>query len=261
MTIPLMACPPNLDDPASSFFLLPLPRYSANPTLRFTVTAGTNIISVPGNASLRYRIVMNRRFVDIPDFPVFEAEQNFIDIPYSSAGDGQYFELPAPGVFTTLMGQCYDVTDFRTPVSVIKTTGYQAASGTGNTGNLAWTTVDKYFELKFTGVSLRRANLFDLRQQQDLSVEKFPSATNPNFGSLDSNTWMWDYLSDKMGSTAQDFGSALDTNPLVAQGARVQFLASPTLPGGSKLRLHYHRVFGDISPLRRSLAAKAKARK
>jgi len=258
LTIPISTVPPALDDPAASLFLLPLPRFSANPQLRFNITAGANIITVPANATLRYKVLMQRRFVNVDTFPTFETEQNFLDIAYAAAGDAQSLEIPLPGTYLGFLGQTYDVTDFRTPVSTYKAKGYTQATGAGNTGGLAWSQVEKLVELKFLNNVIRRASLDDLQVINDYSQEKFPAATQPNTGSTSSNAWFMDFLSDKFGSTAQDFGSTLDVNPLVGQGARANLYLSPTLPGGSKLRLHYVRVFGDTSPLRRSLVAAKK---
>lgn len=257
INVPIMFTPPNLDDPAASFFLLPLPRYSANPTLTIQV-ASTGAAPAPfatANApTLQYKIIMLRRFVDVPDFPVFDTEFNFVRMSFPNAGDNQYNEIPSPGVFTGLMFQTYKA-DGKSTLPIIDQSVWSNGTLNALTG---FTQFNKYVELKFLGNTIRRANPLDIQVIGDWSTDVGvnPLAiANSDVGALGGNNFMWDFLSDRTGANAGDFGSALDTNPLVGQGSRVQLYMSPTYGtgGGSVVNMYYNRVFGDVSPLMRKM--------
>jgi hypothetical protein len=229
--IPINFVPPNLDDPVASAFLLPLPRYTANPILEFTVQSSANLFA--SNApTLQYRVLMNRRFVDVPNFPTYDTELSENVVTYSASGDNLPWDLPAPGAYTSLLGMIYTSTG---------TVRRSWASGGGGGGLTPW-------ELKFLGTTLRRHSPWDLNVLADYSAETF-AGTNANAGTFADHALFWDFLSDKVGSSASDFGSVLDTTPLISQGARVQLLAS-IANAGDKIRYTSHRVYGDISALK-----------
>ena len=262
ITIPVMFTPPNLDDPAASFFLLPLPRYSANPTLTINVT-NTGAAPAPfatANApTLEYKIVMLRRWVDVPQFPVFDTEFNYIKLSFPNPGDNQYNEIPSPGVFTSLMFQTYK-SDGRTVLPIIDQNIWANGSLTAQTG---FSQYKKFIELKFLGNTIRRLNPLDIQSiadwSTDVGVNPY-SVSNFDVGALGGNCMFWDFLSDRVGANAGEFGSALDTNPLVGQGSRVQLFMSPTYGtgGGSVVNMYYYRIFGDVSPLIRKFKPVAK---
>lgn len=68
----------------------------------------------------------------------------------------------------------------------------------------------------------------------------------------------WDFLNDHPGQEADHFGSVLDTNPLMATGARLQLFldcaAGLTTPS---VQLVSHRIFGDLSSFKPSAATAA----
>ena len=262
INIPIMFTPPNIDDPNASFFLLPLPRYSANPLLNIQVT-NTGAAPAPfatGNGTstvsptLQYKITMLRRFVDAPSFPVYDTEFNFVRLPFPNAGDNQYNEIPAPGAFTSLMFMTYQA-DGKTVLPLVdENSWYSSTSGSGAiVQGTGFTQYNKYFELKFLGNTIRRMNPLEIQAVGDWSTDVCvnPTATvSQDAGTIGPHVFMWDFMSDRVGANAGDFGSVLDTTPLVGQGARVQLYASPTYSGtgGSVMYMYYHRVFGDISP-------------
>jgi hypothetical protein len=230
--IPVNFVPPNLDDPVASAFLLPLPRYTANPILEFTVQSSASLFAA--NApTLQYRVLMNRRFVDVPNFPTYDTELSENVVTYSASGDNLPWDLPAPGAYTSLLGLLY------TSTGTVRRPWF---TGTGGTGTTPW-------ELKFLGTTLRRHSPFDLNVLADYSAELTANTTNASIGTFTDSAIFWDFLSDKVGSSAADFGSVLDTTPLISQGARVQLLAS-IANAGDKIRYTSHRVYGDISALK-----------
>ena len=68
----------------------------------------------------------------------------------------------------------------------------------------------------------------------------------------------WDFLNDKPGQEADHFGSVLDTNPLMATGARLQlFLDCAAGLTNPAIQMVSHRIFGDLSSFKPVAAAKA----
>jgi hypothetical protein len=228
---PINFAPPNLDDPVASAFLLPLPRYTANPILEFTVQASAPLFAT--NApTLQYRVLMNRRFVDVPNFPTYDTELAENKVTYPAVGDALPWELPAPGAYTSILALIYNSTG----------TVRQKWETMGGSGLTPW-------ELKFLGTTLRRHSPWDLSVLADYSAEIFTAGAVASAGTFGDHALFWDFLSDKVGSSASDFGSVLDTTPLIAQGARVQLLASIGV-AGTIIKFVSHRVFGDISALK-----------
>jgi hypothetical protein len=227
---PINFAPPNLDDPVASAFLLPLPRYTANPILEFTVQASAPLFA-SNPPTLQYRVLMNRRFVDVPNFPTYDTELAENKVTYPAVGDALPWELPAPGAYTSILGLLYNST------GTVRQPWYQM----GGSGLTPW-------EIKFLGTTLRRHSTWDLNVMADYSAEIF-TAQQASAGTFGDHALFWDFLSDKVGSSAADFGSVLDTTPLIAQGARVQLLASIG-QAGTIIKFVSHRVFGDISALK-----------
>ena len=67
-----------------------------------------------------------------------------------------------------------------------------------------------------------------------------------------------DFLNDKFGQEADHLGSVLDTNPLMATGARSQLYADNNAAAGNQyMNLVSHRIFGDLSSFKPSAATAA----
>lgn len=237
-TIPIWFAPPNLDDPVASAFLLPLPRYSANPVLEITLNSAANIYTGGTNApTIQISVEAVRRFVDRKDWVTYDTELTTSEITVPAAASNNAYELPAPGAYTSMLMQTF------TSTGTVRRPWHQFY------GSSVAAILNSPMELRFLGTSIRRQSAYGLIVTQSYSSEIFPTQnyTAGQFG--DHNVW-WDYLSDKMGSSAGDFNSVVDTTPLIGQGARIN-LIYPAATSGDKVRLTTHRVFGDISALKR----------
>lgn len=80
---------------------------------------------------------------------------------------------------------------------------------------------------------------------------------HPNVDIASSAAFL-DFINDRPGQEADHLGSVLDTNPLMATGARLQLYldcaAGLTAP---MVNLVNHRIFGDISSFKPNTASMA----
>jgi len=237
-TVPIWLAPPNLDDPVASAFLLPLPRYSSNPVLEINLNSAANIYTGGTNApTIQIFIEAVRRFVDRPDWVTFDTELVTNEITVPSAASNNAYEMPAPGAYTSMLMQTF------TSGGVARRPWWSFyGSSVANIGA-------NPLELRFLGTSIRRQSAYGLVVLANYSTEIF-SLQNYTAGQFGDHNLFWDFLSDKMGSSASDFNSVVDTTPLIGQGARINLLY-PAANSGDKIRMTTHRVFGDISALRR----------
>lgn len=235
-TVPVWFAPPNLDDPVASAFLLPLPRFSANPVLELTLAPSANIYSAnPPTVQIAVEAV--RRFVDRPDWVTYDTELTTNEITVPSVSNANSYELPAPGAYTSMLMQSF------TSGGVARRAWWSAY------GSSLANIIQNPMELRFLGTSIRRQSAYGLVVLANYSAEIFPG-TNYTQGQMGDHNVFWDFLSDKVGSSAADFNSVIDTTPLIGQGARINLLY-PAANSGDKIKLTTHRVFGDISALKR----------
>jgi hypothetical protein len=235
-TVPVWFAPPNLDDPVASAFLLPLPRFSANPVLELTLNSSASIY-IANAPTIQIFVEAVRRFVDRPDWVTYDTELTTNEITVPSAASNNSYELPAPGAYTSMLMQTY------TSGGVARRPWWSAyGSSVANIGQ-------NPMELRFLGTSIRRQSAYGLVVLANYSAEIF-NGTNYTAGQFGDHNVFWDFLSDKVGSSAADFNSVVDTTPLIGQGARINLLY-PAANSGDKIRLTTHRVFGDLTALKR----------
>ena len=218
---------PNLADPVASNLLLPLNRFNDDPSLELTFGSqadmDTNVSATFAVSALSARVILNKRFVGLKDWPTFDAELIESTTSFSTSAANQEIQLPSPGSYTGLLLR-----------------GYTSATARGDIS-----TTDGEFKIQLLGVNNRRFRL------SDIAAENYMSK-NPNVGSVGvfSGSYFLDFLSDKVGATSPDFGSVLDANLAVATGARLNLIGD--IAGGSDVLLKTvrHRVFGNLGPLK-----------
>jgi hypothetical protein len=227
LVYPIYCSHPQLDDPVGSTFLLPFPRYNANPVLSvtFATQAAMDSNATPTFAvsALTCYIVVKRRQVNKANWPTLDWELAEISQSYPTTGNSQLYELQIPGSYTGILLRDYSSL---TSHATIETSGGEN-------------------KLQLLGTVIRRFKVLDLQQENDRSVELYPATWNNTTG-----VYYMDFISDKSGESSPDLGSVLDANILAASGARLQLLQDIT--GGTNVKRNYltHRVFGNLSALK-----------
>lgn len=229
ITYPIFFALPQISDPIGSAFLLPAPRFNQNPVLTMTIA---NQADVDAHAtptftfsSLTIDVIVNRRQVNIVDFPTLDHEFAEASVAYSATLVSQLYELQVPGSYTMVALRAYTSATARGDVMI--------AGGE--------------FKLQLLGNVIRRFQLANIQIENDYSVA--PQAAT-GAGSFFTGLYALDFLTDRIGQDAGELGSVLDANVLAGLGARLQLLQDIT--GGSAVQIKYltHRVFGDLSQLK-----------
>lgn len=239
---------PNLSDPLSSLLLLPAPRYNSNLVLQVTMADTFKDAFLAGNAdnamteSMTLTVHVLRREVKDPNWLYFDTELAEQQWNLQANASGQMLELQVPGSYTGILfrgfGSASATAQFRGDPS--------ASSDTLGSSSLV---VGEY-SLRILGNVVRRWTWQQCAEQNSVSfgqVDVTPSlvAAWDRIGSPASN--YLDFLSDKPGQLADDFGSVLDTNPLMATGARLQFYADNRGALADRyLKIVTHRIFGVL---------------
>lgn len=229
ITYPIFAALPQISDPIGSAFLLPFPRFNSNPVLTLTIASQADIDSAATPtftfSSLTVDILVNRRQVNIVDFPTLDHEFAESTVAYTASSAAQLYELQVPGSYTMIAMRAYTSATARGDVS---TTGGE-------------------FKLQLLGNVIRRFHLLDIQQENDYSVA--PQAAT-GAGSFFTGLYALDFLTDRLGQDAGELGSVLDANVLAGVGARIQLLQD--IAGAANVQIKYltHRVFGDLSQLK-----------
>lgn len=224
---PVNFAPPNMADPIASNLLLPLNRFNDDPSLELQFASqadmDTNAAKTFAVSALSARVILNKRFVGLKNWPTFDTELIEATTAFSTDAANQEVELPSPGSYTGLLLRGYLDTDTR--------------------GDISQT--DGEFKIQLLGVNNRRFRLDDIEQENYFS-------RNPNAGTagIFTGSYYVDFLSDKVGATSPDFGSVLDVNLAVATGARLKLIGD--IAGGTDVLLKHvrHRVFGNLGPLK-----------
>jgi hypothetical protein len=224
---PIWFAHPQLSDPIGSVLLLPAPRFNSNPvvTVTFATQAQMDTNATPTFAvsALTAQLIIVRRQVNRPKFPIFNSEISEIAVSYASTGNAQLYELQIPGSYTGIL-----LRDF---ASLTSRASIQTAGGENR--------------LQLLGTVIRRFQAQDLQFENDYSVKLYPATWN-NF----AGAFYMDFLSDKVGEVAADLGSVLDANILQASGSRLQLLQDIT--GGTNVQRKYvtHRIFGNLKNMK-----------
>lgn len=225
---PLFCSHPQIEDPTGSLFLLPAPRFNANPTLTVQLstqaqmdTNATPTFALTGTATVR--LIINRRQVNRANWPTLDWELAEQAVAYAATGNSQIFELPIPGSYTGIMLRDYTSSSAR---GTIQTSGGEN-------------------KLSLLGTVIRRFDFTDLQMENDATVNLYPATWNNMSG-----TAFLDFLTDKRGESGGDLGSALDANILAASGARLQLVQDITGGATAQRKYLFHRVFGNLNPLK-----------
>ena len=253
ITLPIFFGLPNLSDPISSCLLLPAPRYNSNVILQVTTAdALTDLVSNSPTVTWTMTPHIIRRDVRDPNWVYLDAELTELQLsamPNSSANN--MWELQIPGSYTGILLRGFN--------SLV--TGLAAGNGFNGRGDPSASDINTSvsmtygeFSLRLLGNVIRRFNWATCAQTNELSLAE------PGYvGSV----WAYpgvharagivpavylDFLNDKFGQEADHLGSVLDTNPLMATGARLQLYADNKAASGTQyLSLVSHRIFGDLS--------------
>lgn len=224
---PIFFSHPQLLDPIGSSLLLPVTRFNSNPvlTMYFATQADMDTNGTPTfaiAAGITVEVIVNRRQVNIKDWPTFDTELTEYSVNYASTGNAQRYELQTPGSYSGILMRGYTSTTARGDIS---------------SANGEW-------KVDLLGTNIRRFKLPQLEAENDMS-------TGVNTGSqLFTGSYYLDFLSDKTGEGVNDLGSVLDTNVLVASGARAGITGDITGGAGVQMKYCTHRIFGDLSALK-----------
>jgi len=224
---PIWFAHPQLADPVGSVLLLPAPRFNSNPVVSVTFATqaqmDTNATPTFAVSALTAKLIIIRRQVNRPKFPIFNTELAELSVTYATTGNAQLYELQIPGSYTGIL-----LRDF----TALTTRGSIQTAGGEN-------------RLQLLGTVIRRFDTLDLTAENDLSLRLYPATWNQISGSF-----YLDFLSDKVGEVSGDLGSVLDANILQASGSRLQLLQDIT--GGTNVVRKYvtHRIFGNLKDLK-----------
>ncbi len=252
--LPIFFGLPNLADPVSSLLLLPAPRYNSNLVLQVTMADNQATCFTLGGTSpvltdsMTLAVHVIRREVKDPNWQYFDTELAEARFTLAASATNQMYELQVPGSYTGLLLRGY-VGSYRGDPSVGGTFGDDGSSY-------------GEYSLKILGNVIRRWTWAEKAAENELSLGESdlvlsPSgAGNSSFRLGYAQTNFQDFLSDKPGAQADNFGSVLDTNPLMATGARVQLFADNLSAAADHyIQLVTHRIFGVLDIAKPQLKA------
>lgn len=240
ITVPIHFALPNLDDPVSSAFLLPVDRYNANPQLQVQMGATGDVFSAgtfTGQAA-RLSLLVNRRIVNRLNWPIVDGEIGELRQDYSATGSNQRFEIPITGYYTALLMRQYRTNAIRGPLDVATLADYSDADN-----NNAWT-------LELSGNNIRRYRLADIEMENDLS-----ESSGSGQGDILAGSYALDFLSDRVGGAAGDagiaLGSLLNANIPLNSGSRLSMIQNVQTLTAGQTRTHYayHKFYGNPAAL------------
>jgi hypothetical protein len=233
---PLLFKHPQISDPIGSAFMLPLPRYNANPVLTIQFGALTDI-TTGGEDTVTIGnpfVITNKRQVDVITFPTWQTELIENVQAYPNVGANQLYELQVPGSYTCL--QIFG----------------QNAAGVAQdlSGGLP-------FQLQYLGNTLRQFTYPNIKAEENYSqgndgnfTNTVPVAATPQMGDFWPGLLHLDFLFDGFGMEVGELGSVLNANLLAGSGSRVQLISN--LASSGQYSYLWHRIFGDLTPLKLS---------
>ncbi|KAF0181396.1 MAG: hypothetical protein FD161_69 [Limisphaerales bacterium] len=236
LVIPIFFAHPQIADPIGSAFLLPAPRYNNNPelTLQFGSQADMDVNGTPTfavAAGITAQVIVHRREVNDPNFTTYDTELSEISYPFTSSGTNQLTELQVPGSYTGMLLRCFTSTS---ALGDISTSGGE-------------------FKLQALGNVLRRFQLAHVVEENDFSKFRPFTASAASAGSVTYQTaglYYQDFLTDRVGESVAELGSVLDTNYLMATGARLQLIGDIDGAANKKINILSHRIFGVLDRLK-----------
>lgn len=246
--LPVPFALPNLADPIGSTLCLPAPRYNSNIILRVETDAREAMVTPATNCvvtdALKITPFVIRREITDPNWPFYPTE--FTEARYNMVNNQsqQMFELQVPGAYTGIL--------IRGNSTAIGAGGGWGDPSGGTTGGTIASTQGE-FSLRMLGQVIRRWHWAEVAVENEWSM-----AGNDWILSLGSNQracWspmnFLDFLNDRPGQVADHLGSTLDTNPLMATGARLQLYADCLASSGTQyMMVASHRIFGVLNDLK-----------
>ncbi len=256
--LPIYFAMPNLSDPISSCTMLPAPRYNSNIILSITCAdsqASVYILGGGGTPALTEDFSITphiiRRDVRDPNWVYLDWELASQTLTLAVNRTNQMFELQIPGSYTGIL-----LRGFNSLQTNLSTTGRGDPSAK-TAGGSSTVTVGE-FSLRLLGNVIRRFNWGAAQSQNEMSMMQvgYNQAVSPltvcRFGASAPSIYL-DFINDKAGQEADHLGSVLDTNPLMATGARLQFYADCLATTGTQsIGMVTHRIFGDLSQFKPS---------
>lgn len=228
---PLTFKHPQISDPIGSAFMLPLPRYNANPVLTVQYGALSDISSNSADTVTigSPYVITNKRQVDNIQFPTWQIELIENLQSYASTGANQMFELQVPGSYSffQIFGQ------------------NSSGVATDLSGGVPYV-------LQYLGNTLRQFTFASVAAQNNYSQGNdgnFTSAIG-SIGTYFPGVCSLDFLHDGFGMEVGELGSVLNANLLAGSGSRVQLLSNVASSGTASYL--WHRIFGDLTPLKLS---------
>lgn len=234
---PLFFKHPKISDPIGSAFMLPLPRYNANPVLTVQMATqgqidqnGTPTFAIA--AGVTVRILLNKRQVDNVAFPTIDHEFVEQTQVFAASGQQQLFEAQVPGSYFGIGMRGY----------------------TGAAPAQAWAdpTGGGLVTLQILGNTLRGSRFTDIQWQNQLAMQDNWSAaialSSTQANGLFKGLAFYNFLHDGFGLEVGELGSVLNANLLAGAGTRVQILTD-IATGGNQISYFWDRVFGDLTPL------------
>jgi hypothetical protein len=219
---------PQLSDPIGSYFMLPLPRYNADPQLQLTYGSLSDITSDPdamvtlGNPY----VVVNKRDVPNIQFPTFQTELIENVQAFGSTGANQLYNLQVPGTYTNIELYMKNASNVATDITnnQVNTLGYLGQTL-------------RYFI--YNGVKVEE----QYSQGNDAFITDGSGIYDifPGLISLD-------FLHDGYGMEVGELNSAFNLNPLAGSGAQGQINLNIASTG--TISVLWHRIFGDLTLLK-----------
>lgn len=236
LVYPIFFAHPQIADPIGSAFLLPAPRYNNNPELLLQFasqadmdTNGTPTFAVA--AGITAQVIVVRREVNDPSFMTYDTELSEISYPFAASGTNQLTELQVPGSYTGMLLR-----------------GFTSTSALGDVS-----TAGGEFKLQALGNVLRRFQLQHIIEENEFSKFRPFRTSAASAGTLTYQTtgiYFLDFLTDRVGESVSELGSVLDTNYLMATGARLQLIGDIAGGTGVKINILAHRIFGVLDRLK-----------
>lgn len=236
LSYPILFKHPQISDPIGSAFMLPLPRYNANPILTVQFGALTDVTS-NGADTITFGkpyVVCNKRQVDNISFPTWQMELIENQVVYGATGANQAYYLQVPGSYAS-----FDIFT-------------QTAAGVAGdiSGGIPYI-------LQYLGNTLRQFTYGAIRNE-----ENYSQGNDGNYnlspgvlGDYWPGNLHLDFLHDGFGMEVGELGSVLNTNLLAGSGSQVQLLSNIASTGTASYM--WYRIFGDLTPLKLSTQVSA----
>lgn len=225
MVFPLFAVLPQVPDPLGSTLLLPVDRFSSNPSLNVTFATqaemDTNAVKTFAFTALSCGLVVNRRIVDRKNWPIIDWDLTEQTVPHATTGDNLMYDIPVGGQYTGIL--------------LRSQTGTAAAPARGDISPAG-----ADFDIRQNKTVIRRFRLLDLQRENDQSNN---SVTYLN------GSYFLDFVTDRASGLADPratFGGLLNANIPLNSGTRLSVRQNVTGNTGAQITYVMHRLHGNL---------------